>query len=367
MNKNYIEDLIDQANALKPRTKSGRRNFLKLCAATGVAPTLLSLWSQDAHAAKEIVLSAWGGEGKNAFQQAFMQPFTKATGIPMAYDSSPDDGKIKAMVENKNVIWDVMDLDSFSAIKLGKQGFLRPIDYSIVKRDALPGLSSEFGAAGYLLSYVLAYDTQKFGKNPPTSWRDFWDVKKYPGKRGLWKWMGGSLEAAIMADGVDKDKVYPIDVNRAMKKLKELQSHVVLWDSGADSLQLLRNGEVSMACIWHTRANAIQKETKGRIGYTWNQGLASCDVWSVPKNNPAGDQVWRFIAFAQNVEPQIRLLQLLGNGPITPQATHAVPDALRKDNPGTPENWALQCKVNPQWWAENYEATLQKYTDLMSS
>lgn len=369
MTQRHMRDLIEQARDLEPRTEQGRRNFLKLCAAAGIAPTLLSVWSGAARASnpKEIVLSAWGGEGRTAFRTAYMDPFTKATGIRMDYDSSPDDGKIKAMVENGNVIWDVMDLDGFEAIKLGKQGFLRTIDYSVVNRLALPGLASDYGAPAYLLSYVLAYDSQKFGANPPKNWADFWNVSKFPGKRGLWKWMGGSLEAALMADGVDKDKVYPIDTQRAFNKLKVLKPNVLLWDSGADSLQLLRDGEVSMACIWHTRANAIQRESKGRFRYTWEQGLASCDVWSVPKNNPAGDQVWQFIKFVQGIEPQLKLLSALGNGPVTPAATAQVPATLRADNPGTPENWAKQCKVDPAWWAQNYDATLQRYTDLMSS
>ncbi|CAE6851739.1 hypothetical protein R69746_07385 [Paraburkholderia aspalathi] len=369
MTQRHLRDLIEQAQDLEPRTEQGRRNFMKLCAVAGIAPTLLSVWSASARAstAKEIVLCAWGGEARNAFRNAYMDPFSKASGIKMDYDSSPDDGKIKAMVENKNVIWDVMDLDGFAAIKLGKQGFLRPIDYSVVSRVTLSGLASDFGAPAYLLSYVLIYDAQKFGANPPKSWVDFWNVGKFPGKRGLWKWMGGSLEAALMADGIDKDKVFPLDVNRAMNKLKELKPNVLLWDSGADSLQLLRNGEVSMACVWHTRANVIQRESKGRFRYTWEQGLASCDVWGVPMNNPAGNDVWQFIKFVQGIEPQLKLLSQLGNGPVTLAATAAVPQALREDNPGTPENWARQCKINPEWWAQNYDATLQKYTDLMSS
>ncbi|EDT39004.1 ABC transporter substrate-binding protein [Burkholderia ambifaria] len=369
MTNRYLQDLLDQARELQTATSQRHRDFLRLCAAAGLAPTLLAAGAKDALGAnpKEIVLSAWGGEARSAFRSAYMDPFTKASGIRMGYDSSPEDGKIKAMVENRNVIWDVMDLDGFAAIKLGKQGFLRPIDYSVVGRNALPGLASDFGVPSYLLSYVLVYDARKFGANPPKNWVDFWNVGKFPGKRGLWKWMGGALEAALMADGVDKDKVYPIDVPRALKKLKELRSSVLLWDSGADSLQLLRSGEVSMACIWHTRANVLQRESSGRFRYTWEQGLASCDVWGVLKNNPSGDAVWQFIKFVQGVEPQVRLLSLLGNGPVTPAATAAVPQALRADNPGTPENWAKQCKVNPDWWAQHYEATLAQYTDLISS
>ncbi|MCA3841127.1 MAG: ABC transporter substrate-binding protein, partial [Burkholderia sp.] len=103
MTNRYLQDLLDQARELQPATSPRRRDFLRLCAAAGLAPTLLSAGVKDALASnpKEIVLSAWGGEARSAFRSAYMEPFTKASGIRMGYDSSPEDGKIKAMVEDR--------------------------------------------------------------------------------------------------------------------------------------------------------------------------------------------------------------------------------------------------------------------------
>jgi putative spermidine/putrescine transport system substrate-binding protein len=342
-----------------------RRQFLKYCAAAGIAPTLASIGKASA-AASEIVVANWGGDSSKAHERIFGKPYTEKTGIPVHFDSSPLEGKIKAMVESKKTIWDAMDIDSFSAIKLGKQGYLRPIDYSIVNRETLPGTSFEHGAAAYVMSYVIAYDKSKFPNGEPKSWADFWNVEAFPGKRSLYKWVNGALEAALMADGVAKDALYPLDIPRALAKIAAIKDHLLFWDSGAESQQLLRNGDVTMACIWSSRAFLLEQETQGRITFHWNEGVAYADTWSVPVDNPAGDDVWPFIAFMQGVDRQLELLAALTAGPVTAEASKATPENLRRVNPAYPDNWKLQTLMDANWWAEHYDEALAAYTDAIA-
>ena len=58
---------------------------------------------------------------------------------------------------------------------------------------------------------IMAYRTDVYKKETPTGWADFWDTAKYPGKRSMDANLGdGSvLEAALLADGVAIDKLYP--------------------------------------------------------------------------------------------------------------------------------------------------------------
>ncbi|MBD9375330.1 extracellular solute-binding protein [Rhizobium sp. ARZ01] len=348
------------------RNEQTRRDFLRLCAAAGVAPTLLGLGSGIANAkAQEIVLSNWGGDATKVHGKVF-GPYAEKTGISVQFDSSPLEGRIKAMVDAKNVIWDVMDIDNFSAVKLGREGYLRPIDYSIVSRDTIPGTSFEHGVANYLMSYVIAYDKSKFPDGPPQTWADFWDVKRFPGKRSLYKWLTGAPEAALLADGVSKDKLYPLDLPRALDKIKQIKDDLVFWDSGAESQQLLRNGDVTMACIWSSRAQMLEKETDGRITFHWNEAVAYGDTWSVPKDNPAGDDVWAFIAWMQEVDKQIAILAGLGAGPATLEASEKTPSELQRINPAHPENFKLQVLMDAQWWSENYDQALASYTDMIA-
>jgi putative spermidine/putrescine transport system substrate-binding protein len=121
-----------------------------------------------------------------------------------------------------------------------------------------------------------------------------------------------------------------------------------------------------VACIWSSRAHMLEKETDGRITYHWNEAIAYGDTWSVPKDNPAGDLVWPFIASMQEVDKQLALLADMGAGPVTQEASEQTPPELQRINPAYPENWKLQSLMDAEWWSENYDQALTVYTDMIA-
>ena len=147
--------------------------------------------------------------------------------------------------------------------------------------------------------------------------------------------------------------MYPIDIDLAVSKVKELKSNLITWNTGSQSQDLLRNGEVVMAQLWHSRSATLYKKSTGKYQWTWNQGLMNVDVWSVPKNNPAGTEAaMRLIAFTQDPQRQVDLLRILGNGPVNPAAAAMVPDDIKMFDPTQAEHRAVQAVLNPAWWNE---------------
>jgi putative spermidine/putrescine transport system substrate-binding protein len=277
---------------------------------------------------------------------------------------------MKAMVQARNVTWDVCDSGSGTCLEMGKQGIFDEFDYTVVDpKKVPPGFAYKWGIANYLFSYVLAYDKAKFGNNPPKTWADFWDVKKFPGKRTIRKDIQSPLEIALMADGVpaDQKKIYPIDEKRGFDKIKQLKEHTIFWTSGAQSQELLRDGECSMGCIWNTRATALFRDTNGRVDFTWNQGVLCPGVWVVPKGNPAGKWAFDFIRSMQAPERQVKLLVSFGNGPANPAAAPLVPPELRRFDPGYPDNAKLQLPLQGEWYGDNQEQAISRYIDVISS
>jgi putative spermidine/putrescine transport system substrate-binding protein len=133
---------------------------------------------------------------------------------------------------------------------------------------------------------VLGYRIDKYKQNGPSSWADFWNVQKFPGRRAMHKHPIDTLEQALMADGVPMEKIYPIDMDRAFKKLDEIKQHVdVWWTGGAQSTQMLQTGEVDMLPIWNARAQVII-EAGGSVAISWNQGLYGLEGWVIPKGDP---------------------------------------------------------------------------------
>ena len=305
---------------------AGRISRRTLLAALGAMGVVAATRPDAAQAeVSEIVLCNWGGAAVDAFQKAFGVPFTAATGIKLSIDGAgPENGAIRAMVEAKKVIWDVTDSGIGDSLTLGKAGYVEPIDYSIVdKTKVSPGFAIEHGVANYVYANILAFDTSKMPGAKPTSWADFFDFDKFPGKRTMCKWIEGQLEGVLLADGVAPDQMYPLDVDRAFKKLKPHLDNIIFWGGGAQSQQLFRDGEVVMGNIWHTRANLLKKESAGKFDWTWNQNLMFASAWCVPKGNPAGKKVFDFINTSLDPAPQISLLRAMGNGPHQPEGAGA--------------------------------------------
>ena len=212
--------------------------------------------------AKELVLVNWGGDAITAYDKAYGEPFKAETGITVKEDGSgPTEGAIAAQFKSGKPTWDLVDADPFSAMALGKQGMIEPIDYTIVDKTKFrEGFGWEHAASTYFFSYIIAYDSSKFGDKVPTGMADFFDVEKFPGKRSLYKWGAGMWEAALLADGVEPDKLYPLDLKRAHDKIAAFKDNVVAyWGGGAESQAVLLNGEASMALIWSTRASVLSK------------------------------------------------------------------------------------------------------------
>ena len=347
--------------------KMGRRDFLYLCALAGVATSSVIAGDAEA-AANEIVLWNWGGDAVKCHTSAFGADFTKESGLPVKYDTTgPMQGKIKEMVNSGNVTADVADADAFDAIALGKSGHLEKIDYSVVdKKKVLKGFAWDYGVSIIFYGYAFMYDTKKFKSNPPSTWADFFNTKKYPGKRSLYKWANGALEGALMADGVAKDKVYPMDLDRAINKIKSIKSDTIFWGSGSEAQQMIVNGEVSMGMVWLNRAKAVEEDTNGRYRLTMNEAIAMPGAYLVPKGNPAGRaNVMKFIASCQVAERQIEILRCHGMTPSNPEAFGMIPDDLKRFAVTSEENLSRVLLNDPIWWAENIGPALNKYLEAI--
>lgn len=124
--------------------------------------------------------------------------------------------------------------------------------------------------------------------------------------------------------------------------------------------------EVIMANIWNTRASVLERDTKGRVTWTWNQGMFSPAAWVVPKGNPAGKEVMKWLASTLAPERQIKLLSLLGNGPSNPKASASEPKDMNRLDPGFEANLKLQFPRNEDWYEKNYDAATDKWIDGIS-
>ncbi|WP_095097171.1 ABC transporter substrate-binding protein [Pseudomonas sp. Irchel 3A5] len=315
---------------------------------------VLSLSGAAAVAAESVNFVSWGGSTQDAQKQAWANPFSKSSGITVVQDGPTDYGKLKAMVESGNVQWDVVDVEADFALRAASEGLLEPLDFNVIKKDRIdPRFVSEHGAGSFFFSFVLGYNESKTGTGAkaPQDWAALFDTKTYPGKRALYKWPSpGVLELALLADGVAADKLYPLDLDRAFKKLDSIKKDIVWWGGGAQSQQLLASGEVSMGQFWNGRVFAVQQDG-APVGVSWKQNLVMADFLVVPKGAKNKDAAMKFIANATDAKGQADFANLSAYAPVNLDSVQRLDSTLA---PNMPTAHAKdQITLDFAYWAKN--------------
>ena len=366
--KGFMRETLAEGAVAFKEGRMDRRTFLILCGMAGVATQAVLTGDAEA-AANEIVMWNWGGQAEQCHGEAIGAPFKAETGMDLKFDTSgPLQGKIKEMVDSGKVTADVCDADLFDAVALGASGHLEAIDYGVVSKDrTIDRYALEYGTSIILYGYAFVYDTKAFGDNPPTGWADFFDTKKFPGKRSLYKWANGSLEVALIADGVAKDALYPLDMDRSLAKIKSIKDDSIYWGSASEAHSMVVNGEVAMCMVWQNRGRGIEKDTDGRYKLVMNEAIAMPGAYIVPKGNPAGrEAVMKFIATAQSVPAQLTLLSCLGMTPSNPEAFAQIPADLQPYAITSAQNIDKIVYNDPVWWGEKGGDAVNAFLDAIS-
>ena len=333
------------------------------------AATILT--SIPAYAAEQITFVSQGGAYQKAQTIAILDPSAKKLGITINQDSIPDAWPaVKSQVASGKPTWDVVDVPTGYCLRGGEQGLFEKLDFSKLPNGAaMPeAYRSTYSVAYEFYSTVLAYSQKKFPSGAPASWADFWDVKKFPGRRALRNHPIATLEAALMADGVAPDKLYPLDVDRAFKKLEEIKPHItVWWTSGAQSAQLLNDGEVDMEMAWNGRVSAVAKEG-AKVAFTYNQGILQSTSLCILKGAPNLDTAVKFLNEAVDPVHQANLPLNIDYGPGNPKAfdTNVIKPERAAQLPSEPANAARQALMSYAWWSSPAgEAAEKRWASFM--
>src|SRR5579863_5437837 len=237
-----------------------RREFIGATAGAGLLATSPLLAQRAGATAQKLVVADPGGPFTPAFTAAYGEPFQKATGVnivEVAIEPEPL-ATVKSMVDLKQYTRDVVALDTAAARNLGEQGLLELIDWNqpgMAKKQIIASERLPYWMGVAVYATIQAYRTDKYGNNGPKTWADFWNVQKFPGRRAMRKSPYDTLEEALLADGVTPEKLYPLDMDRAFKKLDQIKQHVtVWWTGGAQATQLLQSGDVDICPVWNGRA-----------------------------------------------------------------------------------------------------------------
>lgn len=270
-----------------------------------------------------LSFTSFGGVYQEAQRKAWLQPYTELTGVQFQEDENSSNATIKTQVESGQVTWDVVDVGNDFGLDVHKD-LLEPLDFTLIPKDEL---NADLGITDYRIpdityGVVLAYNTEATGGKVPEGWADYFDTTKIPGKRGAWDYSeGGMLEFALMADGVKPADLYPLDLERATKKLDTIKDDIVFWSSGAESQELIGSGEVAMTMIWNGRGWSAKNIDKKPVEIQWNQQFVTADYLVIPKGSPNKDAAMKFIAYTACADVNAGPSEFIPYGPTNTKST----------------------------------------------
>ena len=303
---------------------------------------------------KSLTIVSFGGAYQAAQRKAYMEPYSQQSGTQIVEgEYNGEYGVISQRSTSTKGSWDVVSVESAPALRGQQEGIFAPIPKRVY--DGLPIIDAarRTSAAGHLLfSTILGYRMDL--KEKPTSWKDFWDLEHYPGKRGLRNNPRGTLEIALVADGISPNDLYPLDVERALSKLDTIREDIVFWESGAQPIQLLANEAVVMTSVYNGRIWDAKVNEKLPFGWILSGGLLEVEYWVVPKNSDNKEKAFDFIRFSLQSGAQAEFANIIAYIPTNSSAMSAVSADIKMAMPDTQAS-GDQVIVNAQWWSANQE------------
>ncbi len=335
-------------------------------------------------AEKQLVVVSWGGAYTASQTKAYHEPYmVNNPGVKIVNDDSSNEAvaKLRAMNESGKVTWALVDVVASDAIRLCDEGLVEEINHDEVLATAPDGTSAsaDFGdlivsdcfIPQIVYSTTFGYRTDKFDK-APTSINHVFDLKNYPGKRSLEKSPVNNLEWALLADGVPAKEVYDLlstkeGVDRAFSKLDTIKDSVIWWEKGAQTPQLLADGEVTMGSTYNGRLFSVIEEEKQPVAMMWDWQVFDIDGWVVPKGGPDNEEVMKYLKFATDTQRLADQAKYISYGPGRKSSAPLVGQhaELKIDMaphmPTSPENAKHTLLYNYEWWADNRDDLNERF------
>ena len=318
-------------------------------------------------AARDLTIVSRGADSIDPLRNVFVQAFVGATAIAVRQESW--DGGIEALeahLKAPDNAWDLVELRGDELAAACADGLLEKLDFAAIggKDHYLAQGVSDCGVGAAASNLVLAWDRDKFPATP--TWADFWDIAKYPGKRGLFHGPRGNLEIALIADGVAPADVYKVlatadGVDRAFRKLDQLKPYLVWWQTGEEAEHILSSGDVLMTSAPSNRIAVAARSGPRNFGMQWTASLLGVESWAIVKGSPNLRQAMQFLYFAGTPAIEGRLLEVAGTGGLAKGANDGLPPELVAISPTGPANLGAATRFDGGFWRDNQAKLGQRF------
>ncbi len=356
--------------------------ILAACGPSGGPPDIRAPVADEGSDERAITVVSFGGSYARACVKGYHESFTAETGIKVNLeDYNGGLAQIRAQVEAGSVHWDVVDLNVSESVTGCDEGVLELIDHSILPpgpngeppaEDFLPETNTECGVGTLLFSTIYAYNPKTLRGPPPTTIADFFDLERFPGRRGMNRRPHANLEFALLADGVAKERVYEVlstqeGLDRAFRKLDTIKDEVVWWEAGAQPPQLLADGEVVMSTAWNGRIFNAQVLEGQPFVIVWDGQIMDRGQLVVVADTPKLDDALRFVRHAARSESMAGVGRYIAYSPARRSGQDLIDRHAETGTdmwphmPTNPENMKNFLMADWEWWADHSDEMQERF------
>lgn len=350
----------------------------------------IALSGAQAQDAKTLTIVSWGGAYTQSQINAYHDPYSKKTGVKILNEDKSANALagVRAQVEAGNVTWDVVDMLQADAQRACDEGLVMEINHdewlapapdgTPASKDFIAGQLGPCYIPQILYATMFAYNKEAFPNGGPQTIEDVWDVKKFPGTRALQKIPQKNLEWALLADGVEADKVYDVlatreGQDRAFKKLGELKGHVIWWTEGAQPPQMLADKEAVIATAYNGRIFNAQVNESQPFEIMWDHQMFESDGWVVPVGNEDKlATIKDYLKFATDTQRLADQAKYISYGPARYSSAPLVGKHektgvdMKPHMPTSPENLKTAIGFNVQFWTDYGDALEERFNAWVS-
>jgi len=330
--------------------------------------------AQDSSSGR-LVFANSGGEYERIITRTVIEPFTAETGIRVTFVSGSTAerwARVQAMSNAGRMEWDMMELNTGDVEIPERRRHLMDLgdNCASVPKARTDGFADTCHRYGVLPGYgatLLVVNRSRFGDRLPSSWADFFNPTEFPGPRSLpnqgdpWRVLIG----ALIADGVPRNALFPLDLDRAFKSLDRVRPSIrKFWDTGALSAQMLADKEVVLGSIWNGRLQAIA-DKGAPVAIEWNEAALQVQFWGPLKGAKNAENAQRFIDFACQPQMQAALAGFIPYGPSNRQAFKHIPADVAARLPSSPDHKPKSFLHSAQWWADNRSKVSERWSQWL--
>ena len=347
----------------------------------------LSAFAAAAPLAAEVNFASWGGAYEASQQKAFVDTWKGGTVRFHKYNGGLE--QIRAQVESGEVRWDIVDVLPHDARQGCDEGLFEELDRGVFKAaadgtamddDVMVLVPNACVVPQTYWSYVSFYQRGTFDGAQPTTIADFFDLEKFPGKRGIRSSPQGLIEMALVADGIAIGNVYKVmsteqGIDQAFRVLDRLRDDRVFWTLGSEPLELVKSGRVAMSLAYNGRIGAAVLSHDEPLVTIWDGQVLEEEWLVMVRGAPNPDEALKFLIHSSAPEQLAEQARYINYGPMRASSFDIIRAGepwfhngknVMEHMPNRPELMSRTIVANPDWWVEYGDAIFERFAAWMA-